>query len=92
MMIKHGAIGATVALVDPQLHRPEHGDQSECILLQTKITQHERLVQFFCAFSFFSHEKVYTLLDGDNATTVFEFPFNVDSYSCIKRCFHNLSP
>ena len=32
-MIKHGAIGATVALVDPQLHRPEHGDQSECILL-----------------------------------------------------------
>ena len=31
-MIKHGATGAAV-VVDPQLHRPQHGDQSECILL-----------------------------------------------------------
>ena len=33
MMIKHGATGAAVAMVDPQLHRPQHGDQSECILI-----------------------------------------------------------
>ena len=33
MMIKHGATGAAVAMVDPQLHRPQHGDQSECIRL-----------------------------------------------------------
>ena len=52
MMIKHGATGAAVAMVDPQLHRPQHGDQSECILLQTKITQHERLVQFLLCIQF----------------------------------------
>ena len=52
MMIKHGTTGAAVAMVDPQLLRPEHGDQSECILLQTKITQHERLVQFLLCIQF----------------------------------------
>ena len=33
---KTGATGHNMAMVDPQLHRPdhpEHGDQSECILL-----------------------------------------------------------
>ena len=38
---KTGATGHTMAMVDPQLHRPEpeHGDRSECILLEMKITQ-----------------------------------------------------
>ena len=30
MMIKRGVTGAILAMVNPQLHRPEHGDQSEC--------------------------------------------------------------
>ena len=30
---KTGATGHNMAMVDPQLHRPEHGDASECILL-----------------------------------------------------------
>jgi len=30
----------------------------------------------------FFHKMAYTLLDGDNATTVSEFQFNVDRYSC----------
>ena len=59
MMIKHGATGAAV-VVDPQLHLPdpqEHGDQSECILLQMKITPHERSrVQFFCALTLLKKE------------------------------------
>ena len=32
---------------------------------------------------FIFHKMAYTLLDGDNATTVSEFQFNVDRYSCI---------
>ena len=28
MMIEHSAIEATLAMVDPQLHRPEHGEQA----------------------------------------------------------------
>ena len=39
MMIKHGATGAAVAMVDPQLHRPQHGDQSECTLY-TSLDEH----------------------------------------------------
>ena len=30
----------------------------------------------------FLHKMAYTLLDRDNATTVSEFQFNVDRYSC----------
>ena len=30
----------------------------------------------------FVHKMAYTLLDRDNATTVSEFQFNVDRYSC----------
>jgi len=62
------ALGKTgnMAMVDPQLHRPdhpEHGDQSECILLQVKIAQPERSrVQFFCALTFF--KRVSTVLNS----------------------------
>ena len=64
-------------MVDLLAHRPGHGDQSECILLQMKITQLERLVQFSVR-KLVSKIMAYTLLDGDNVIIMSEFQFNVD--------------
>ena len=54
-----GATGLRLVMVVPQLHRPEHGDPSECILLWMKITQNEMpCAVLLCAHSI-SQEGIY---------------------------------
>ena len=81
MKIEQNAINATLVMVDLLAHRPGHGDQSECILLQMKITQLERLVQFSVR-KLVSKIMAYTLLHRENAITMSERQFYVDRDSC----------